>query len=64
MPTVYLEKENKIVKTKNLLVKDILKELNLNPTTILIAKNNELILEDIKLKETDKLEILPVISGG
>jgi|TARA_B100001971_G_C18078322_1_gene476885 sulfur carrier protein ThiS len=64
MPTVHLEKENKTIETKNLVVRDILKELNINPTTIIITKNNELILETTKLQKQDKITVLPVISGG
>ncbi len=64
MPTVYLERENKVVKVKKLVVKEILKELNINATTVIITKNNELITEDAKLSDKDKIKILPVISGG
>jgi len=64
MPKVYLEKENKIVEVKELLVSDILKSLKINPTTVLITKNNELILENKKLSKEDKISIIPVISGG
>ena len=64
MPTVYLERENRTVKVKQLLVKEILKELEINPTTVIITKNNELITEDVKLTEDGKIKILPVISGG
>jgi thiamine biosynthesis protein ThiS len=64
MPTIYLEKENKTLTTKTLQVKDILKELNINPTTIIITRNKELITDDTQLSSGDKIEILPVISGG
>ena len=64
MPTVYLEKEDKTIKVKELIVSDILKSLKINPTTVLITKNDELILEDAKLSEEDKISIIPVISGG
>ena len=64
MPTLYLERENKVVKVKKLVVKEILKELNINATTVIITKNNELITEDAKLSDKDKIKILPVISGG
>ena len=64
MPKVYLEKEDKIVEVKELLVSDILKSLKINPTTVLITKNNELILENKKLSKEDKISIIPVISGG
>ena len=64
MPIVYIERENKTVKVKDLIIKEILKKLNINPTTVIITKNNELITEDAKLSERDKIKILPVISGG
>ena len=64
MPVVYLEREGKTVKVKNLQVKKILEELKINPTTVIVAKNNELITEDAVLSENDKIKILPVISGG
>jgi len=64
MPKVYLEKEDKTIEVKELLVSDILKSLKINPTTVLITKNNELILENKKLSKEDKISIIPVISGG
>mgnify|MGYP001618200475 CR=1 FL=1 len=44
MPIVYIERENKTVKVKDLIIKEILKKLNINPTTVIITKNNELLL--------------------
>ncbi|MBI2105332.1 MoaD/ThiS family protein [Candidatus Woesearchaeota archaeon] len=64
MPKIYLEKEDKILEVKELLVSDILKSLKINPTTVLITKNNELILDDVKLSKEDRISIIPVISGG
>ena len=53
MPKVYLEKEDKTIEVKELLVSDILKSLKINPTTVLITKNNELILENKKLSKEE-----------
>jgi len=64
MPIVYLEKEEKTIKIDELSVKEILKKLKINPTTVIIAKNSELITEDVKLSQDDKIKIFPVISGG
>jgi sulfur carrier protein ThiS len=64
MPKIYLEKENKTLESKKLLVKEILEELNINPTTVIVTKNQELLTDDVKLSSSDKIEILPVISGG
>ena len=64
MPVVYLEKEEKTIKIDELSVKEILKKLKINPTTVIIAKNSELITEDAKLLQDDKIKIFPVSSGG
>jgi len=45
-------------------VQDLLKQLNINPETIIILKNNTIITEDELLKNNDKLEFLSVVSGG
>ena len=43
---------------------DLLKKLNINPVTVIVSRNNELILEDEKLEDNDEIKILSVISGG
>ena len=48
----------------NSLVADLLKKLNINPVTVIVSRNNELILEDEKLNNEDEIKILSVISGG
>jgi sulfur carrier protein len=42
----------------------LLKELNINPETILIVKNNEVITEDEQLSDKDDIKLLSIISGG
>ena len=64
MPIIFLDRENRTVKVKELKIKEILRELKINPTTVIITKNNELITEDAELSDKDKIKILPVISGG
>ena len=48
----------------NSAVSDLLKELKINPVTVIVSRNNELILEDEKLNNNDEIRILSVISGG
>ena len=65
--TIFIDSENKNTKLKldkNSSAADLLKKLNINPVTVLVARNNELILEDEKLKNNDNIKILSVISGG
>lgn len=65
--SVFIERENKKDKIEledNSNVSDLLKNLNLNPVTVIVSKNNDLVTENEKLKNNDKIKIIPVISGG
>ena len=64
MPKVYLEKENKTLNVQAKTIAELLKKLNLNPTIYLVSVNNQLVTEQYKIKNTDKINILPVVSGG
>ena len=64
---VYVDRENKNIVlelSKDAVVLDLLRELRINPVTVIVSKNNELILEHEKLNNNDELKILSVISGG
>ncbi len=45
-------------------VREVLKELNLLPESVLVVRGDELVTEDELLKDEDRIEIRPVISGG
>ena len=63
----FIDRENKNAELElenNSQVIDLLKKLNINPVTVIVSRNNELILEDEKLKNKDEIKILSVISGG
>ena len=64
MPKVHLEKENKTLNVQAKTIAEVLKKLKLNPTIYLVTVNNELVTEQYKIKNTDKINILPVVSGG
>ena len=63
---VFIDKENKnkIIELENNSVSELLEKLKINPVTVIVSRNNELILEDEKLKDNDEIKILSVISGG
>ena len=64
---VFIDRENKnttLNLDNNSIVSDLLKKLSINPVTVIVSRNNELILEDEKLNNNDKINILSVISGG
>ena len=45
-------------------VKDLLKELALLPESVLVVRGDDLVTEDDTLRDTDRVEIRPVMSGG
>ena len=64
---IYVEKEKKNLEIDSKNAKDgreLLEQLKINPATIILVKNNEVVLEDEVLEDTDEIKILSVISGG
>lgn len=62
---IYIEKDDKLLELKkNMTGLELLKELNINPNTVIIVRNNEVILSEEKLSETDDVKIISVVSGG
>lgn len=45
-------------------VREVLKELHLLPESVLVVRGDDLVTEDELLKDEDRIEIRPVISGG
>ena len=65
--SVFIDREDKNAKLEldnNSMVADLLKKLSINPVTVIVSRNSELILEDEKLEDNDEIKILSVISGG
>ena len=61
---IYIEKADEIVEHSPCIAGELLKDLGINPDTVLVAKNDEVVLLDEELSETDKIKILSVVSGG
>ena len=62
---VFIERENLNKNLKfNGKVSMLLEKLKLNPSAVLVARNNGLVTEDDELKDNDEVKILSVISGG
>ena len=45
-------------------VKAVLKDLDIIPETVLVIRDDGLLTEDEMVRDTDSIEIRPVISGG
>ena len=66
---VYIEKDDrslnvKVSKTEKIDGKSLLEKLEINPSSVILVKNNEVVLEDELLTEKDDVKILSVVSGG
>lgn len=64
---VFIDRENRNAELElsdNSVVADLLKKLDINPVTVIVSRNSELILDDEKLKNNDEVRVLSVISGG
>lgn len=55
---------SKTVEFKGKTIGELLKKMKLNPENFVLSKNNEIVLEDERLKSGDKVKLFPVISGG
>ena len=65
--SIFIERESKNTKLElenHAVVSDLLKKLGINPVTVIVSRNSELILEEEKLSNNDSIRILSVISGG
>jgi sulfur carrier protein ThiS len=65
---VYIEKNSKslnikIIK-KGIDGKSLLEKLKINLSSIILVKNNEVVLEDEMFENSDDVKILSVVSGG
>ena len=64
---IFIEKTNiteEIELEKPVILLEILKELEINPETVIISRNNKLITQQTELNNEDEIQILPIISGG
>jgi len=63
---VYLEKDNKSINVdkKKISGKALLEFLKVNPSSVILVKNDEVVLDDETFSEKDDIKILSVVSGG
>lgn len=64
---IYVEKQNKHLELEADKARNgagLLERLSINPDTVILVKNGEVVLPEEDLSETDDIKILSVISGG
>ena len=49
---------------EDLTIKDLLKKLEIPSETVVVKKNEEIVIEEMLIHEGDTLEIIKVIFGG
>ncbi len=64
--SLWIERENlqKKINFFGTNVKQLLELLKINPETVLVVRNNEVITETEKLNHRDHVDLISVISGG
>ena len=60
----YYDKDKKTYDFESTTVKEMLQELKILRNSVIVAVNNEIVTDDYKIKEEDKIKILSVVSGG
>ena len=62
---IIMKRENETKElTGNKRVKAILRELDINPESVLVIKDGETLTPDTIIKDDEEIEILSVVSGG
>lgn len=56
--------EKKEIKTENYTINDLLKELNLTPTTIVAKQNGKITIDSSKINDGDEIKLIQIIHGG
>ena len=45
-------------------VQELLQKLEINPETVLVVRNNDVLTGDVGLENSDIIQLLSVVSGG
>jgi len=64
MVKVFIERKNKKINVDAKDIDGLIKKLSINKEEVIIVKNNELTPRNEKLKDSDEVKFLSVISGG
>ncbi|MBU90454.1 thiamine biosynthesis protein ThiS [Candidatus Woesearchaeota archaeon] len=58
------KKEKTIEVGENSLIRDLLAKMGINPVTVIVSRNDTIIMEDDEINDKDKIKLISVISGG
>ncbi len=43
---------------------DVIRKVKINPETVIVRRGDEILLEEDRVRENDRLEFIRVVSGG
>jgi sulfur carrier protein ThiS len=65
MVTVFIERQKATLEQEfSGRIRQLLERLSINPETVVVVKNGEVVAEDEQCSGNDELRLLSVISGG
>lgn len=56
--------EKREIPNEDYTIKDLLKEMDLSPQTIVSKQNGELVIEDTVIEDDDEIQLVQIIYGG
>jgi len=65
--SVFFDRENRervVDIGNNRTVKALLESMKINPVTVIVSRDNNIITEDEEVNDKDKIRLFSVISGG
>ena len=64
MKVVLRNPDREVDVTGDRFVRDVLSDLAIDPDTVLVIRSGELLTRHDRVRDVDRLEVRPVISGG
>ena len=61
---VFVEESQKKIHIDAKTVKELLQQLQIKSSSVIVSRNGALVIESSLLKPEDKIVIIPVVSGG
>ncbi len=64
MRVILPDKSCKELHFKEGIIEDILKELNINPVEVIVARNGKVVSELDRIADSDEMKVIRIVHGG
>ncbi len=61
---IYERNEHKKEISENTTIKEVLESMDISSETVVVKKNNEIVMDEENLNDADVIEVIRVIYGG